>query len=68
MVSLKQKWTKYATEELLKCDNCGELLRGYIVKRKGCITTSATATKDVAATKSAKDLPTHFRKCLVTVA
>ncbi|MBK6827252.1 MAG: recombinase family protein [Chitinophagaceae bacterium] len=47
----KLKNEKYANtplKGLLKCETCGELMRGYIVKKKGCITTSVTAIKNAA--------------------
>ncbi len=49
---------------LLKCDTCGEQLRGYIVKKKGLYYYKCNSDKKCNCNKSAKDLHKQFQEIL----
>ncbi|MBS1574667.1 MAG: recombinase family protein [Bacteroidetes bacterium] len=63
----KLKNEKYANtplKGLLKCESCGELMRGYIVKKKGLYYYKCNSDKKCGCNKSAKDLHNQFQGIL----
>lgn len=63
----KVKNEKYANtplKGLLKCESCGELMRGYIVKKKGLYYYKCNSDKKCGCNKSAKDLHSQFEGIL----
>lgn len=59
-----EKYENTPLKGLLKCDNCGELLRGYIVKKKGLYYYKCNSEKKCSCNKSAKELHSQFQGIL----
>ncbi len=54
------EYEKTPLKQFIKCDNCGDYLRGYIVKRKGLYYYKCNSNKKCSCNKSAKDLHQTF--------
>lgn len=59
-----EKYQNTPLKGLIKCDNCGEYLRGYIVKKKGLYYYKCNSEKKCGCNKSAKDLHQDFQVIL----